>query len=70
MERQHRLDHLFQRVNREVDRELAAAAGFDLPDLVARGAWLVARRAFGEADCELDTIVVGRDGRVLARRRS
>ena len=50
--------------------ELAAAAGFDLPDLVARGAWLVAKRAFGETDCELETIVVGRDGRVLARRRS
>jgi cobalt-precorrin-5B (C1)-methyltransferase len=50
--------------------ELAAAAGFDLPDLVARGAWLVAKRAFGETDCELETIVVGRDGRVLALRRS
>jgi cobalt-precorrin-5B (C1)-methyltransferase len=50
--------------------ELAAAAGFDLPDLVARGAWLVAKRAFGDADCELETIVIGRDGRVLARRRS
>jgi cobalt-precorrin-5B (C1)-methyltransferase len=50
--------------------ELAAAAGFDLPDLVARGSWRVARRAFGDADCELETIVVGRDGRVLARRRS
>ena len=26
-----------------------------------------ARRAFGDMDCELETIVVGRDGRILAR---
>ena len=31
-------------------------------------AWFVARRAFGDADCELETMVFGRDGRVLARR--
>jgi len=46
--------------------ELAAADGLDLPGLVARGAWGVASRAFGDAHCELETIVVSRDGRVVA----
>ena len=34
--------------------------------------WLVARRASGDADCELGTMVVGRDrtGARAARRRS
>jgi cobalt-precorrin-5B (C1)-methyltransferase len=46
--------------------ELAAAAGFDLPALIAEGAWRVARKAFGDADVALETLVVSRDGRVLA----
>ena len=46
--------------------ELAAGAGFDLPGLVARGAWRVAARAFGDADCALELVLVGRDGRILA----
>jgi len=50
--------------------ELAGAAGFDLPNLVARGAWRTAARAFGGADCEYEIVLVGRDGRVLAVTRS
>ena len=46
--------------------ERAAAAGFDLPGLIAESAWRTARTAFGEAECELETIVVGRSGEVLA----
>jgi cobalt-precorrin-5B (C1)-methyltransferase len=47
--------------------ECAAAAGFDLPDLVAQGAWRTARQAFGEAEGELDILVIGRNGEVLGR---
>jgi cobalt-precorrin-5B (C1)-methyltransferase len=43
--------------------ELAEAAGFDLPALVANGAWAAAARC---APSELEIVVVGRDGRVLA----
>ncbi len=49
--------------------ECAAAAGFDLPDLVAEGAWHTARKAFGEAKCELEAVVVGRSGEVFGRYR-
>ena len=46
--------------------ELAQAAGFDLPALVAGGAWATAARALAGQPGELETIIVGRDGRVLA----
>ena len=46
--------------------ELAQAAGFDLPALVADGAWATAARVLAGQPGELETIVVGRDGRVLA----
>ena len=46
--------------------ELAAAAGFDLPALIADGAWATAARVLAGAPSELEIVVVGRDGRVLA----
>ena len=46
--------------------ELAASAGFDLPALVADGAWRTAARVLAGAPTELEIVVVGRDGRVLA----
>src|ERR1700734_514660 len=46
--------------------ELAQAAGFDLPALVADGAWATAARVLAGQSGELETIVVGRDGRILA----
>ncbi len=46
--------------------ELAAAEGFDLPALIADGAWTTAARVLAGQPGELETIVVGRDGRVLA----
>jgi cobalt-precorrin-5B (C1)-methyltransferase len=46
--------------------ELAAACGFDLPMLIAEGAWATAARVLGGAPTELETAVVGRDGRILA----
>ncbi len=46
--------------------ELADAAGFDLPALVADGAWATAARVLAGQPGELETIIVGRDGRVLA----
>ena len=46
--------------------ELAQAAGFDLPALVADGAWATAARVLAGQPGELETIVVGRDGRILA----
>ncbi|MBV8439738.1 MAG: cobalt-precorrin-5B (C(1))-methyltransferase [Hyphomicrobiales bacterium] len=46
--------------------ELAVSAGFDLPGVVAEGAWATAARVLKGAPCELETVVVGRDGRVLA----
>src|ERR1700727_3007597 len=46
--------------------ELAEAAGFDLPALVADGAWATAARVLTGQSGELETIVVGRDGRILA----
>ena len=46
--------------------ELAQAAGFDLPAIVADGAWATAARVLAGQSVELETIVVGRDGRVLA----
>jgi cobalt-precorrin-5B (C1)-methyltransferase len=46
--------------------ELAAAVGFDLPALIADGAWRTAARTLCGADCELEIVVVGRDGSVLA----
>ncbi len=45
--------------------ELAEAAGFDLPALVADAAWRTAARVIAGAPCELEIVVVGRDGRVL-----
>jgi cobalt-precorrin-5B (C1)-methyltransferase len=46
--------------------ELAQAAGFDLPALVADGAWATAARVLAGQPGELETVIVGRDGRVLA----
>jgi cobalt-precorrin-5B (C1)-methyltransferase len=46
--------------------ELADAAGFDLPALVADGAWITAARVLSGQSGELETVIVGRDGRVLA----
>jgi cobalt-precorrin-5B (C1)-methyltransferase len=46
--------------------ELAAANGFDLPALIAEGAWATAARVLAGAPCELEIVVVGRDGRILA----
>jgi cobalt-precorrin-5B (C1)-methyltransferase len=48
--------------------ELADAAGFDLPGLVAHGAWITAARVLAGQSGELETVIVGRDGRVLASR--
>ena len=42
------------------------AAGFDLPALVADGAWATAARVLAGQPGELEIVVVGRDGRVLA----
>ncbi|HEY1783337.1 MAG TPA: cobalt-precorrin-5B (C(1))-methyltransferase [Roseiarcus sp.] len=46
--------------------ELAQAAGFDLAALVADGAWATAAGVLAGQPGELETVVVGRDGRVLA----
>ncbi len=46
--------------------ELAALAGFDLPALVADSAWRTAAGILAGAPSELEIVVVGRDGRVLA----
>jgi cobalt-precorrin-5B (C1)-methyltransferase len=46
--------------------ELAESAGFDLPGLVAEGAWATAARVIAGAQSELEIVVVGRDGRILA----
>jgi cobalt-precorrin-5B (C1)-methyltransferase len=46
--------------------ELAQAAGFNLPALVADGAWATAARVLAGQSGELETVVVGRDGRILA----
>jgi cobalt-precorrin-5B (C1)-methyltransferase len=46
--------------------ELAQAAAFDLPALTADGAWATAARVLAGQQGELEIIVVGRDGRVLA----
>ncbi len=46
--------------------ELAAMAGFDLSALVAEGAWATAARVLAGASCQLEIVVVARDGRVLA----
>jgi cobalt-precorrin-5B (C1)-methyltransferase len=46
--------------------ELAQAAGLDLPAIVADGAWATAAHVLAGRSSELETIVVGRDGRVLA----
>ncbi len=46
--------------------ELAQAAGFDLAALVASNAWATAAAVLAGQSGELETIVVGRDGRVLA----
>ena len=46
--------------------ELAAASGFDLPALIAEGAWRTAAHVLKGAPTELEIIVVGRDGRILA----
>jgi cobalt-precorrin-5B (C1)-methyltransferase len=45
--------------------ELAVSAGFDLPALIAEGAWATAARVIAGAPSELEIVVVGRDGRVL-----
>ena len=46
--------------------ELSAASGFDLPTLIAKGAWRTAARVLAGAPTELEIAVVGRDGRTLA----
>ena len=46
--------------------ELAAASGFDLPALIAEGAWSTAASVLAGAPTELEIVVVGRDGRILA----
>jgi cobalt-precorrin-5B (C1)-methyltransferase len=46
--------------------ELAQSAGFDLPAFVAAGAWATAARVLAGQSGELETVIVGRDGRVLA----
>ena len=46
--------------------ELAAMAHFDLSALVAEGAWATAARVLAGASCQLEIVVVARDGRVLA----
>jgi cobalt-precorrin-5B (C1)-methyltransferase len=46
--------------------ELAAAGGFDLPALIAAAAWRTAARVLAGAPTELEIVVVGRDGRILA----
>jgi cobalt-precorrin-5B (C1)-methyltransferase len=46
--------------------ELAEAAGFDLPALIADGAWATAASVLAGAPTELEIAVVGRDGRLLA----
>jgi cobalt-precorrin-5B (C1)-methyltransferase len=47
--------------------EIAAGACFDLPALVADGARRTAASIVAGAPSELEIVVVGRDGRVLAR---
>jgi cobalt-precorrin-5B (C1)-methyltransferase len=47
--------------------EFAGAAGLDLPGLIAQSAWRTAKKTFGEAECEFDTLVIGRSGEVLGR---
>ena len=49
--------------------ELAEAGGFDLPALIAEAAWFTAARALAGAPTELEIVVVGRDGRILASSR-
>ena len=46
--------------------ELAAEARFNLPSLIAKGAWRTAAQTIAGAPIELEILVVGRDGRVLA----
>ncbi len=46
--------------------ELAQAAGFDLPALVADGAWATAAGVLAGQPGEVETVIVSRDGRVLA----
>jgi cobalt-precorrin-5B (C1)-methyltransferase len=49
--------------------EFADTAGFDLPALVADGAWATAAAVLAGQLGELETVVVGRDGRILASSR-
>jgi cobalt-precorrin-5B (C1)-methyltransferase len=46
--------------------ELAGAERFDLAALIADGAWTTAAQVLAGAAIELEIVVVGRDGRVLA----
>jgi|SRR5271166_5340978 len=46
--------------------ELAETAGFDLPALIADAAWRTAARVLDRAPSQLEIVVVGRDGRILA----
>ncbi len=46
--------------------EIAAEAGFDLPALIAESAWRTAAAVIAGAPTELEIVVVGRDGRILA----
>jgi cobalt-precorrin-5B (C1)-methyltransferase len=46
--------------------ELAEAEGFDLPALIADSAWRTAARVLTGASFELEIVVVGRDGGILA----
>lgn len=46
--------------------EIAEAAGFDLPGLIANAAWATAARVVAGQPIALEIVVVGRDGRILA----
>jgi len=47
--------------------EIAETAGVDLAARVAETAWATAAKSLGRADCELETVIFDREGRLLAR---
>lgn len=47
--------------------DLAREGGLDLADGVAKAAWITAARALAGAGCELEIVIVDRDGALLAR---
>ncbi len=46
--------------------QLASEAHFDLAQMIAGEAWRVAAAAFGATDCQLEILVVARDGAIAA----